>query len=156
MGKAGDAKIPGELLGDYDVQAQLQESSCGEGALGSSDTWEFDVRLSRQGSAVYWLNGQEAISGGIAADGVSFTINTTVKVPMRAAAKGRLACNMWRSDLTSGKFLGQGTDIPGFSGTLQFAYAPEANSDCTDLIGVEGGFAGLPCEMSYVYEAVRR
>ncbi|HMJ12595.1 MAG TPA: hypothetical protein VK524_14320 [Polyangiaceae bacterium] len=156
MGRAGDAKIPGELLGDYSVKAELQNSTCGEGALGSQEEWQFDVRLSRKGSLLYWLNGREAISGNIAADGVSFAIETNVKVEALSPGRGRLGCTIWRSDRTSGKLMGQAEDVPGFTGQLGFAYTPEGNSDCTELMGVAGGFAGLPCEMTYAYSAVRR
>jgi hypothetical protein len=155
MGKAGDAKIPGDLLGDYSVEAELESSTCGEGALGSEPSWNFDVRLSRSGSALYWLNGQEAISGKVSADGV-FSIETNVKVQTQAAGRGHPGCVIWRLDRTSGKLVGQGTDVPGFTGKLRFAYAPEQNSDCSELLGVSGGFATLPCEMTYGYAGVRR
>ncbi|HEY6561468.1 MAG TPA: hypothetical protein VI072_29545 [Polyangiaceae bacterium] len=155
MGTAGDAKIPGDLLGDYSVEAELESSTCGEGALGSEHSWKFDVRLSRSGSALYWLNGQEAISGVIDAEG-AFTIETNVKVQTQAAGRGRLGCVIWRMDRTSGKLVGQGADVPGFTGKLRFGYAPEQNSDCSELLGVSGGFATLPCEMTYGYAGVRR
>jgi hypothetical protein len=156
MGKAGDAKIPGDLLGDYAIEAELESSTCGEGALGSQERWNFDVRLSRQGSALYWLNGREAISGLISSDGASFAIETTVRVQAQPAGRGHPGCAIWRADRTTGKLLGQGSDVPGFTGELAFAYAPEQKSDCSQLLGVEGGFAGLPCEMSYRYTGVRR
>src|SRR6186713_2713290 len=70
FGKVDDAKIPGELLGTYGVEGALVESDCGEGALGSTDDWKFDVKLSRFHDDLYWINGREVIPGGIAADGV--------------------------------------------------------------------------------------
>jgi hypothetical protein len=155
MGKAGDAKIPGELLGDYQVSAELENSTCGQGALGSQEHWAFNVRLSHQGPDLYWLNGREAISGSISADGTSFGFDTRLKVQATPARQGRLGCVIWRSDLASGKFVGRGSDVSGFSGNIKFTYTPEGNSDCTPLIGVSDGFAGLPCEMSYSMRAVR-
>lgn len=155
MGKAGDAKIPGDQLGSYHVLAELQDSTCGEGALGSQPHWEFDVKLSRQGSYLYWLNGREAISGTIGSDGASFQFDTRIKVQASEAAKGRPGCTIWRSDSAAGKFAGQGTEIPSFTGNLSFSYAPEANSDCTDWVGVSGGFVGLPCQMTYAMRATR-
>jgi hypothetical protein len=155
MGKAGDAKIPGDPLGSYHVVADLQGSTCGEGALGSKPRWEFDVKLSRQGSYLYWLNGREAISGTIASDGASFQFATRIKVEASEAGKGRAGCTIWRDDSAAGKFAGQGTEVPGFTGSLSFAYAPEANSDCSEWLGVSGGFVGLPCQMSYGIQATR-
>jgi hypothetical protein len=155
MGKAGDAKIPGDPLGSYHVVGELQDSTCGEGALGSTPRWEFDVRLSRQDSYLYWLNGKEAISGTIGSDGLSFQFATRIKVQASEAARGRLGCTIWRGDSAAGKFAGQGTDVPSFTGNLTFAYQPEANSDCSEWVGVSGGFAGLPCQMTYAMEATR-
>jgi hypothetical protein len=45
--------------------------------------------------------------------------------------------------------------VSSFTGRLTFAYMPNADSDCAPLIGVEGGFSTLPCEMKYDVEASR-
>jgi hypothetical protein len=155
MGKAGDAKVPGEPLGHYRVTADLQSSTCGEGALGSERKWQFEVRLSKQGSDLYWLNGREAIAGTIESDGVSFGFDTRIRVETSAAARGRFGCAIWRADSADGKFVAQGSEVTGFSGRLGFTYSPEANSDCSELIGVPGGFAGLPCAIEYAIAAER-
>lgn len=151
-----DAKIPGNLLGTYHVVGHLTESSCGPGALGSTDLWEFDVKLSRQGNALYWLNGHDVVAGQIAADGVSFGFQTTVSVQAEAAGKGRPGCSVVRTDSAQGKLDAQSnTDVPAFNGTLSFGYEADPSSDCSDLVGVPGGFAGLPCSMSYALSAQR-
>jgi hypothetical protein len=155
MGNGSDPHLPGEGLGQFRVTANIEESTCGPGALGSTDVWEFDVHLSRRETDLYWLNGQEAIPGRLAADGVSFTFDTRVSVPVSAAGKGSAGCTMTRSDQASGTLRPAGTEVLGFEGRLRFAYSPQPTSDCTPLVGVEGGFASLPCEMAYELEAVR-
>jgi len=154
-GNGKDPKLPGDSLGTFRVAATLDSSSCGAGALGSSDVWEFDVGLSRRDQNLYWLNGEEAIPGSIAADGVSFAFDTRVAVVVEPAGKGRLGCTVWRSDQASGTLGAATTDVVSFDGRLRFQYAAQATSDCSELIGVEGGFLGLPCEMAYELSGAR-
>jgi hypothetical protein len=155
IGGGKDAKIPGEPLGTFHVIGHLETSSCGPGALGSTDLWEFDVRLSRDGHDLYWLNGAEAIPGRIAADGVSFAFDTRVAVEAIAAGKGQPGCAIVRSDTANGSLSSASTDVAAFSGRMRFGYMPSAGSDCGALVGVDGGFSSLPCEMSYLVDAVR-
>ena len=151
----GDAHVPGEPLGSYHVAATLDDSSCGPGALGSPEVWEFDVKLSRDGPSLYWLNGEEAIAGTLSSDGVSFAFDVKGTIAVEKPAPGRPGCNVVRTDVASGKLGAQGTSVPGFSGKLVYGYAPVGGSDCTNVVGVDGGFATLPCEIGYGMEAVR-
>jgi len=150
-----DPKVPGDALGTFRVHAALESSSCGPGALGSTDVWEFDVQLSRRGSDLYWLNGAEAIPGSIAPDGVSFAFESRVAVEVEPRRAGRIGCTIYRNDQASGLLSAAGTDVTSFSGRLRFGYSPEPSSDCGVAIGVEGGFATLPCEMAYDLSGVR-
>jgi hypothetical protein len=154
-GGGKDAKIPGEALGTYHVIAALETSTCGPGALGSTDLWEFDVKLSRDGNDLYWLNGEEAIPGRIAADGTSFAFDTRAVVQAIPVGKGHPGCAIVRSDTANGTLSSASVDVASFSGRMRFGYMPQAGSDCTTLVGVEGGFAFLPCEMSYLVKADR-
>ncbi len=155
MGNGNDPHLPGEALGQFRVTANIEESTCGPGALGSTDVWEFDVQLSRRETDLYWLNGQEAIPGRLAADGVSFAFDTRVAVTVAPAGKGAAGCTVVRSDQASGTLKPSGPEVVGFQGRLRFGYSAQATSDCTPLVGVEGGFATLPCEMAYELDAVR-
>lgn len=155
FGKGKDAKIPGDALGSYHVVGKLQASTCGPGALGSSDVWEFDVKLSRDGRDLYWLNGAEAIAGRIAADDVTFAFDSFVEVPAIEPGGGNLGCTIVRTDTASGTLASPGKDVPSFDGLLRFGYAPRPGGDCTPLVGVAGGFALLPCEIGYQLAAKR-
>jgi len=155
MGRGADAHIPGTELGTYRVLGTLVDATCGAGAAGSPDTWEFAVKLSKLDDELYWLNGREAIPGRIAADGVSFAFDTRVEVDIAPAGGGSDGCRMLRGDQASGKLSSATLDVASFAGRLQFSYAPAEGADCSTLIGVAGGFERLPCEMSYDLEAQR-
>jgi hypothetical protein len=144
-----DAKIPGEPLGTFRVTGALEGSSCGPGALGSTELWEFEVALSRDGRDLYWLNGKEAIAGRLATDGVSFVFDTRVAVDAIAAGQGRPGCKVIRSDSASGILAASPDRVHGFSARLRFGYSAQPGSDCSALIGSPEGFEALPCEMSY-------
>lgn len=151
----GDARVPGEPLGTFQVHAEILTSDCGSGAMGSTDVWEFEVMLSRDHDQLFWLNGREVISGGLASDGRSFEFDTRVQVEVLEPEPGRLGCTLTRLDRASGKLGLVDDEVESFGGRLTFSYIPGDDSDCSPLIGVEAGFSALPCAMSYELEAVR-
>ena len=154
----GDAKVPGEPLGTFEVIAELQSSTCGAGALGSTDIWEFNVQLSKDLDQLFWLNGQEVIPGKLARDGESFEFDTRVQVEVFEPEPGILGCTLNRQDRASGQLDYDKDDeeaVTSFNGRLTFAYIPTSDSDCSPLMGVEGGFSTLPCEMKYDLVASR-
>lgn len=145
----GDAKVPGEPLGTFEVIAELDSSTCGSGALGSTDLWEFEVQLSKDFDQLFWLNGREVIPGRIASDGESFEFDTRVQVDVLEPKPGILGCTLNRQDRASGRLDYEDDAVTSFTGRLTFAYIQTSDSDCSPLIGVEGGFSALPCEMKY-------
>lgn len=151
-----DPKVPGESLGTYAVVASLETSTCGPGALGSKDLWEFEIKLSQDGHDLYWLNGAEAIAGDLAGDGVSFGFDSHVVVTAIAPGKGQTGCAISRTDSGSGKLSSAAPPVEGFSGNLRYGFQPLAGSDCQPLLAVEGGFHALPCEMNYGMTAQRK
>ena len=155
-GEGGHGGVPGEELGTYAVEGSLARSSCGPGALGATDPWQFEVRLSRADRELFWLNGREAIQGSLQPDGVSFGFETRVEVEALPAERGRKACVVSRSDRAQGALSAAEGDVLAFTGSLEFDYevADEA-SDCSPLVGVTGGFTTLPCSMAYRLEGSR-
>ncbi|HVR21147.1 MAG TPA: hypothetical protein VMS65_15650 [Polyangiaceae bacterium] len=149
FGKVDDAKIPGDLLGTYAVQGALVESDCGEGALGSTNEWSFDVKLSRFHDDLYWINGREVIPGGVEPDGVSFAFTTRVEAEVLPTAKGRPACVLSRADSAKGTLSSDSSDVETFDATLTFSYSAVAGSDCELWVGGPDTVAALPCSMSY-------
>jgi len=150
-----DPKVPGESLGTYAVTATMTSSTCGPGALGAKDLWEFEVKLSQDGHDLYWLNGAEAIPGDIAGDGVSFGFDSHVIVNAIEAGKGQPGCAISRTDTGSGTLSSAEPPVASFQGTLRYGFTALAGSDCQALMAVEGGFHALPCEMTYGLKGTR-
>jgi hypothetical protein len=152
-----DAHHPGDPLGTFHVAAKLDTTTCGDGSLGSTPAWEFDVKLSRDAQQIYWNNGQETLTGAVAADGVSFTFKSSLLMNMRTdtSPKNLPACSVARSDDAAG-VLAVGTPAPGFSGTLGYSFDQAPGSSCTDLLAPPTElFVALPCAMTYALGATR-
>jgi hypothetical protein len=151
-----DAHHPGEPLGTFHVTATLTSSNCGSGALGSADSWVFDVRLSRGDGKLLWDNGRELVGGPVSEAG-AFSLESGTEMDMRSGgeAKGLKPCSVARRDLASGTLEGA-DDVTGFQGTLSYAYAPTPSSSCADLTtGPTAILAQLPCAISYGMSATR-
>ena len=141
-----DPHQPGDALGDFAVTGKLGDDSCGADSLNAPSTWNFEVKLSREGSTLYWLNGREAIVGDIDKSG-RFAFETHLDVQLaekHGAAKG---CTIVRRDLASGTHASSSTSL---TGKLTYAYDATSDSDCSELItGTNGSPVTLPCAMTY-------
>jgi hypothetical protein len=156
FGRGEDAHEPGDRLGTYHATGKLVSDSCQAAVLGVSADWQFDLKLSRDGHTLYWLNGEEAIPGTIANDGVSFGFQSGVEVTLQAPRNARPGCVIQRTDSASGALSSSSTtDVPRFAADMIFNYAVKSGSECAGFVGVEGGFAGLPCAVSYALSAER-
>jgi hypothetical protein len=155
FGKVDDAKIPGELLGTYAVEGSLEDSSCGEGALGSTDPWNFDVKLSRFHEDIYWINGRAVITGGIEPDGVSFAFSTRVEGEVVPPGRGQPGCVLSRSDRADGTLSSKTLDVESFEARLTFAFSAGEGSLCEEWLGSPGFVAALPCSMTYDLTGLR-
>ncbi len=155
LGRGQDAHEPGDRLGTYHATGALTTDSCKAPLLGVTPEWQFDVKLSRDGDTLYWLNGQEAIPGSIARDGKTFDFQSGVQVTLAAARSDQLGCVIDRSDVASGKLSSSTADVPSFSIDMSFGYAAENGSECAGLVGVEGGFEALPCQVRYMLTGER-
>lgn len=155
-GHGQDAHEPGDRLGTYHATGKLVSDTCQAAVLGVSSDWQFDVKLSRDDSTLYWLNGQEAIPGAIAHDDVSFGFESGVEVTLQAPRGARAGCVIDRLDSASGKLSSSSTtDVRRFTADMNFTYAVQSGSECGGFVGVEGGFAALPCKVSYSLRAER-
>jgi hypothetical protein len=157
LGHGQDAHEPGDRLGTYHVTGQLQGDTCQAEVLGVTSEWQFDVKLSRQSDTLYWLNGQEAIPGTIAKDGRSFDFESGVQVTLQAARAADPPCVVVRSDNASGKLSSSTDDVPSFAVDMSFGYAALGASGlaCAGFVSVAGGFAVLPCQVSYSLNGTR-
>ena len=155
FGQGGHGDVPGEWLGRYAVVAKIEQSSCGPGALGATDVWEFEMELSRGDRELFWLHAEQVVAGRLASDGVGFTFESRSQVPVVEPGPGRSGCTIVRSDHADGTLEASGETISGFEGRLRYGYVPASGSDCSPVLLVGGGFAALPCEIAYRMEGVR-
>lgn len=147
-----DPHQPGEALGFFSITGKLGDDTCGADSLNAPAKWSFQVKLSRQGTTLYWLNGKEAIVGDIDDSG-SFAFETHLDLPLaekHGAAKG---CTIVRSDSANGALRGAATEL---SGKLSYAYAATTDSDCSEFAtGTSGLPLALPCSMTYALTGAR-
>lgn len=141
-----DPRQPGDALGAFAVTGKLGDDSCGADSLNAPQTWSFQVKLSRAGSTLYWLNGREAIVGDIDKGG-RFAFETHLDLPLaekRGAAKG---CTIVRRDSASGT-LASSSDA--LEAKLTYAYDATPDSECSEFVtGTSGAPLALPCQMTY-------
>jgi hypothetical protein len=148
-----DPKAPGEALGFFAIDGRLSEDSCGSQSLGAPEEWSFEVKLSRDGSTLYWLNGREAIVGEIDKSG-SFAFETHVDLPLsepRGAFKG---CTIVRRDSAVGSLASKQASL---SAKLSYGYQAKAGSDCSEYVtGTSGMPEALPCKLTYTLQGEKR
>jgi hypothetical protein len=144
---------PGTSLGTYGVTGTLTTQTCGSSMQSQIiDPWAFDVRLSRSGHTIYWLQAAApAISGVVdAAGNVSFT---TSEVFPLSEADGGPYCAVIRSD-TFHAALGTAADPSSFTGSIAYHYELDQGSDCGGLLA--GQFDSIPCDVGYDLAAKRK
>jgi hypothetical protein len=147
-----DPHQPGDELGSFAMTGKLGADDCGADALNAPQTWSFQVKLSRNGSTLYWLNGREAIVGDIDKSG-RFAFETHLDVPLsekHGAAKG---CTIVRHDSASGMLESSSTSL---NGKLSYAYEATTESDCSEFTtGTNGQPLALPCRLTYALDGAR-
>jgi len=150
-----DDGLPGQSMGTYRVQATLTSNSCGPGAFGALDAWEFEVKLAREGSVIYWNNGTELVEGSLAADGRAFSFSDQLTMPLSERKGAQAGCTMFRQDTASGTLDSADADkVTGFTGSLTYGYDQEKGSDCSAVLA-QAGAAQLPCKLDYTITATR-
>ncbi|WP_438010339.1 hypothetical protein WME89_17875 [Sorangium sp. So ce321] len=154
------AQGPGTALGAFHVVGTQTANTCGEGTLGATRLWEFDVELARGEGALFWDNGAGVLEGVLDEDEVGFSIQGRVVVDMRSGdAPPGLPCSVERHDRARGELGSTSDDVRRFEATLSYEFTPTAGSRCEDLVAGELSvapvFAALPCGMAYDLKAKR-
>jgi hypothetical protein len=155
VGHAQDAHEPGDRLGTFHAAGTLVSDTCQAAVLGVTNDWAFDVKLSREGNTIYWFNGEEAIPGTISANGTTFGFQSGVEVTMQPAQGAQPGCSILRSDSASGELSSKTTDVKRFDVDMAFTYSVKSGTQCAGYVGVQDGFASLPCKVSYTLKAER-
>lgn len=156
IGHAPDG--PGEPLGKFHVEAKATANDCGEGALGLTSSWEFDVELRKTQSLLLWDNGKDIVEGRLEDDEKQFSFEITFDVDMRTEEDPAWLpeCTITRTDTARGSLSSAGADVEGFSGGFTYVFQPTEGSDCSNLYGPDGPlFHLLPCTVEYDVVAER-
>lgn len=141
-----DPKAPGEVLGFYTLSGKLSDDSCGAESLNAPSEWSFEVKLSRDGSTLYWLNGREGIVGTIDKSG-SFEFATHLDLPLAEARGAVKGCTIVRTDSAAGALASSAESLDM---KLTYAYRAKADSDCSEFTtGTDGMPQVLPCSLTY-------
>ncbi len=157
-----DPYNPGSSLGTFHVAAKLGGASCGP----APDPWEFDVRLSQEGSTLYWIQGGAPVAGQVDAKNHVLLTSTSEHTVRAADVRTKsTGCVLLREDaldvvLTQTR---ETSDVDhglaattGFGGTLTYGFTPHASSDCAAEVSAFGGdFATLPCDVTYAVTGAR-
>jgi len=149
--------VDGEL-GTYHVEATATDNDCGEGALGMTSRWAFDVELSRTEHELHWDNGYDVVRGPLGEDGRTFAFEASFDQDMRTEQDPAWlpACSIRRTDAAEGELSSESEDVASFTGSLSYTFAPTEGSDCSDLAGAQGPvFRKLPCRVRYAIDAER-
>jgi hypothetical protein len=147
-----DPKAPGEVLGFYTLSGKLSDDSCGAESLNAPSEWSFEVKLSRDGSTLYWLNGREGIVGTIDKAG-SFSFATHLDLPLAQARGSVIGCTIVRTDSAAGELASSEESL---SMKLTYGYTAKAGSDCAEFTtGTDGMPQVLPCAMTYTLHGER-
>jgi len=145
---------PGEAVGTFHVTAKLTQSTCGQ----PPNPWEFDVRVNREGSTLYWIQGAYPIAGEVDAKAHT-TLKASVTEVARAADERRklAACSIARTDVLD-MVLADGdakpaidpANVKSFAGMMSYTFSPTEGSTCDDqLTQAGGGYDALPCVVQY-------
>jgi hypothetical protein len=149
---------PGTVLGTYEVAAKKVSGTCGDSAY-APDPWTFTIRLSRDGTKLYWLQNRQPIEGRVLGSRVTFE-TWDARTVRGADRTGRGFCQVGRTDTFDGALAGEvvagdaGTAPATLSGRLRYAFASTEDSDCSGID--DPSVAILPCELSYDLVATRK
>ena len=149
-----DPTNPGQPIGTFRVTATLTSSTCGQ----PPNPWEFDIRLNRDGTTLYWVQNQLPVAGDV--DRLAHTkLDAEATSEIRKADEQRklAACTLVRKDsiemllaTEDKKPAVDPADVYTFQGSLSYTFAPVDGSECGDqLTAAGGGYDALPCVVQY-------
>ena len=152
-----DPYEPGTALGTFAVNGTLKASSCGAGQ--APNPWSFSVKLSTDPGTLYWIQGSVPVSGTLSAANVASLTSTSSQSSFEGDSSVAL-CTIDRTDTLSARLTPDPTlanEYSSFTGTLTYAFAQDSSStDCSGALTENGGgYAALPCTITYSLSATR-
>jgi hypothetical protein len=149
-----DPYNPGTPIGVFHVTGALVGNACAA-ADQVPNPWEFDVKLSRDGSTLYWIQGGLPVQGHLdAASHTTMASQTSQQLRAPNPKSGASGCTLTRDDALDATLGSE--PVTSFSGALTYTFRATSDSDCSDQLAVNGGgFTNLPCEVSYTLSAAK-
>ena len=141
-----DRYRPGTSLGTFRIDATLTAETCGA-QEGFPNPWSFGVDLARDPGILYWIQGGAPVQAPITNEGHA-TLHSSGTYPIRAATSKVAGCTLVREDVFEAVLPTTG-EVTSLTGKLGYRYSVEDGSDCAEMIGTQGGFSALPCEIHY-------
>ena len=151
-----DNPNPGAPLGTFSVSSSLTGNSCGSDGA-ASDPGRFAVTISNDDGLVYWFpdTGASSASGTINS-ARTVTISEVVADNLSAPDGAAGACTLQRND-TLRFTLAAGSAPAAFTGSYAFIMTPAVGAECSDQLASKGGgYAALPCTVSYSLAGTRK
>jgi len=146
------AHEPGTSLGTFAVTGTLKTQTCGATMQSQIENpWAFDVRLSRSGYTLFWLQAAAPALSGIVDPAGNVTITTTQTYDLSTNDAGT-GCSVLRTD-TFKAALGSAPQPADFTGTISYHYELAEGAVCGGLLS--GQFDVVPCDVSYDLKAKR-
>ena len=144
-----DTREPGEKLGTFAVNGSLLGTTCGKAA----PTFRYEVRLSREGNTLNWVQGSTVPLQGLIdeAGRVRVVAELDVVVAKADERAGALGCTMHRTDTLSATL--QGEPPTSFVGALVYKFSAKSGDCAGQLASAGGEFSTLPCTMTYDVKA---
>lgn len=151
-GPPGAGRTLGEDLGTFRVVATESRNTCGPGALGSRESFDFALDLSREHTELFW-NG--SVRGRVDAS-LAFEFRAEVRIELRAPRNADPGCTLRRSDEMTGVLQDEpSAGIVGFTGAMSYALASDAAEGCTSSELAASGLTIVPCRLEYTLAAER-
>jgi hypothetical protein len=150
-----DAREPGTAIGTFAVTGTLKANSCGSAA---PNPWTFSVKLSKDPGTLYWDQGDYPVAGDLTASNTVTMTSTSTQ--SGGASSGSSTCTLQRVDKLSTALTPDPTlagSYSSFTGTLEYDFStPAGSGDCSSALAANGGgYATLPCSMTYALTASR-
>jgi len=142
----------GDPMGTYTITGTLMTQTCG-GDTPAENPWTFDIRLTRNGNRIYWLQPAAPSLSGIIDTGGNVVFTTSEIFDLadpNDAGKGNY-CGVVRND-TFTAALGTATEPSTFFGTLTYHYDLDEGATCSPT---QDGLDTVPCDVTYVLAAQR-
>ena len=153
---------PGTTIGTFRLTGQRGAATCGD-AADAPNPWTFDVRFSRDGATLYWLQNRAPVSGAVGADRKVHLETSDTRTSTVTLRKGAppVSCTVTRTDAFDAVL---GPDEPlgdagtgGFSsltGTLRYSFAADDPEACA-AIG-DPSLSVMPCELVYAVSGSKK